>query len=260
MYFSNKVSRIFGRFASYQFPSAFQKFINAAYVRIFDISLDEFAPASSYASLNALFTRSLSQPRVINDYPDGLIAPTDSLITQIGKTDDKSALQIKGMAYSMEELLEQKLEKELYYVNFYLSPKDYHRYHAPCDMEIYEVRYFGGALLPVNFPSLKKNSNLFVRNERVVVVAKTSHQWLYFIAVGALNVGSIVMNFDNRIHTNAKAQNIFYDYRMPIVIKKGEELGMFQMGSTVVLAMEQMTLNVKEGDKVRFSQDIGFCH
>ena len=258
MNLSNKISRLFGRFASYEFPSFIQHIINSAYVRIFNIDLGEFAPDSSYASLNALFTRALTKPRTINPNPIVLIAPCDSLITQMGKSTDKNALQIKGMEYSIEELLGQKLDREFYYMNFYLSPRDYHRYHAPCDMEIYEVRYFGGELLPVNLPSLQKNHNLFVRNERVVVVAKTStHKWLYFVAVGALNVGSMIMHFESRIQSNAGAHNISYTYRTPIAVKKGEELGMFKMGSTIVLFMEQMIPDVHINQKVKFAEDLG---
>ena len=258
MNLSNTFSRLFGRFANYEFFSPFQKFINATYVKIFKIDLSEFAPASSYPSLNALFTRSLVAKRPVNANPIVLISPCDSLITQLGKSSDKNALQIKGMEYSIEELLGQKLDRELYYINFYLSPKDYHRYHAPCDLEIYEVRYFGGELLPVNLPSLRKNQSLFVRNERVVVVAKTpNNKWVYFVAVGALNVGSMVMYFESRIQTNAKAHNISYTYSTPIVVKKGEELGMFKMGSTIVLFMEQMIADVNLNAQVKFAQDIG---
>lgn len=258
MNFSNKCSRLFGRFASHKFFPPLQRLINAIYVKIFHIELAEFAPSASYPSLNALFTRALCIPRSINPNPIVLISPCDSLITQIGKSEDKQALQIKGMAYSIEELLGQKLDREFYYVNFYLSPRDYHRYHAPCDMQIYEVRYFSGELLPVNMPSLHKNQHLFVRNERVVVVAKTpSHKWLYFVAVGALNVGSIVMHFESKIQSNAKSHNISYTYSTPLSVKKGEELGMFKMGSTIVLFMEQMLLDVPINQKVKFAQDIG---
>lgn len=258
MYFSNKVSRLFGRFASYEFFPPLQTFINTVYVKIFHIDLSEFAPVSSYPSLNALFTRALSAKRNINPNPIILVSPCDSLITQMGKTNEKNALQIKGMEYSAEELLGQKLDRELHYINFYLSPRDYHRYHAPCDMEIYEVRYFGGKLLPVNMPSLRKNQDLFVRNERVVIVAKTpSGKWIYFVAIGALNVGSMVMHFENKIQSNAKAHNICYTYRTPIAIKKGEELGMFKMGSTIVLFMEQMIPDINIQQKVKFAQDIG---
>ena len=77
------------------------------------------------------------------------------------------------------------------------------------------------------------------------------------MAVGALNVGSMVMHFEPKIQTNAKAHNICYTYRTPIAIKKGEELGMFKMGSTIVLFMEQLMPDVQINQKVKFAQDIG---
>lgn len=258
MYLRNKISRLFGRFASHEFLSPLQYFINATYVRIFHIDLSEFAPLKSYRSLNALFTRKLCVEREIDTSLHTIIAPCDSLITQIGTSVEQNALQIKGMSYCVETLLGQKLDRELHYMNFYLSPRDYHRYHAPCDMEIHEVRYFGGELLAVNMPSLEKNEELFIRNERVVVVAKSAQdKWIYFVAIGALNVGSIIMHFENRIKSNAKTHNICYTYRTPIAIKKGEELGMFQMGSTIVLLMEDINISAKDGQKVAFGEAIG---
>lgn len=258
MNMSNKISRYFGRFATHRFPSFIQNCINSLYVKIFGIDLSEFAPAQSYPSLNALFTRALQKQRHINTNPIVLLAPCDSLVTQIGKSSDRHALQIKGMSYSIEELLGQKLDRELCYINFYLSPRDYHRYHAPCDMEIYELRYFSGELLPVHIPSLKKNQSVFVRNERIVLVAKSNGgKWLFFVAVGALNVGSMIMHFEPRAQSNVGSHDISYTYRTPIVVKKGEELGMFQMGSTVVLFMEQMLPDVKIDQKVKFADEIG---
>ncbi len=91
-----------------------------------------------------------------------------------------------------------------------------------------------------------------------MIVAKTpNNKWVYFVAVGALNVGSMVMHFESRIQTNAKAHNISYTYSTPIVVKKGEELGMFKMGSTIVLFMEQMIADVNLNAQVKFAQDIG---
>lgn len=275
--FSNKFSQLFGRFASHAFPAWFQRIINGVYVRIFHINLQDFAPAHSYPTLNALFTRSLTRAREIDSAPSALISPSDSLITEQGIITGDSALQIKGMEYRASELIgvdskgfgaldSAALAKApesvegFSYVNLYLSPSDYHRYHAPCDMEIVEARYFGGELLPVNFPSLRKNANLFVRNERVVLVAREieSKRRIYFIAVGALNVGKMIFHFDMRIQTNAapNARQI-YTYEKPICCKKGDELGHFQMGSTIVLFVENAALEPQSGERVRFGQRIG---
>ncbi|OBV29770.1 phosphatidylserine decarboxylase [Helicobacter sp. CLO-3] len=286
---SNSISRLFGRFASHAFPPFFQRIVNRVYVRIFRIDLSEFAPIDSYPMLNALFTRALQKPRAIDSSATVLISPSDSMITAQGAIANDTALQIKGMSYSPNELLgidksapNQASLERFSFINLYLSPSDYHRYHAPCDMEILEARYFGGELLPVNLPSLNKNQNLFVRNERVVLVAKmlesndvdsgradsgrqdsksqntkSADKLLYFVAVGALNVGQMIFHFEPRIKTNAtpNAKQI-YRYDAPIRIRKGEELGHFQMGSTIVLIAPLSKLTTELGQKVRFGEKI----
>ncbi|MDO7253485.1 phosphatidylserine decarboxylase [Helicobacter cappadocius] len=261
MAFNNKVSRLFGKFANHSFPSIIQKIINSIYVRIFKIDMSEFGDISSYGSLNALFTRSLCRNRAIDFSKDVLISPCDSLITECSKIQNDTALQIKGMSYRVSELLGERdgLQEEYLYINFYLSPKDYHRYHAPCDMEVLQVRYFGGELLPVNKPSLKKNSNLFIKNERVVLVCRDiKGEIMYFVAVGALNVGKMVLHFESRVETNTTAnQNIVYHYEIPKTIKKGDELGMFKMGSTVVMFIKNIKNPPLCDTKVRFGDSVG---
>lgn len=261
---SNRLSILFGRFASYTFPRFFQRIINAVYVRIFHIDLSDFAPAETYPTLNALFTRSLAKPREFDTSPNALISPSDSLIMEQGRifVEDSTlkALQIKGMSYPIDEFLGESRcvlnaldsASPLSFVNLYLSPSDYHHYHAPCDMRILEARYFGGVLLPVNPPSLRKNHHLFIQNERVVLVAEDlSGKRLYYVAVGALNVGKMVFHFEPKIHTNAtpNAREI-YTYTTPIEVKKGEELGTFMMGSTIVLIAQGLHLQAQSGAKV----------
>ncbi|CRF47231.1 Phosphatidylserine decarboxylase [Helicobacter heilmannii] len=261
---SNTLSKLFGKFARCAFIPSVQWLINSVYVRLFNIDLNGFAPLKSYPTLNALFTRALATPRPIDTNPATLIAPCDSVISACGPVQDNLALQIKGMSYRVNELLGKREQLTNYsYCNFYLSPKDYHRFHAPCDLEIMEVRHFCGELLPVNTPALKKHQKLFIRNERVVVMAKDARgQVLYFVAVGALNVGQIVLNFDMHIYTNAKIhpKPKIYPYDPPIALQKGEELGRFEMGSTIVLFMPNVALNTSVGQKVLFSTPIGTLH
>lgn len=256
---TNRISRIFGKFAGFAFPKFIQTIINKVYVRIFDIDLEEFGRIQDYKTLNALFTRSLKKPRIFDENPSVMIAPTDSLITELGRVEGNKALQIKGMEYHVNELLGESVGEGYEFVNFYLSPRDYHRYHAPCDMEVLEVRYFGGELLPVNLPSLKRNKDLFVRNERVVLIARDkNNEKFFFVAVGALNVGKMSLNFEPRVQTNARAnQKSNFSYEKPIIIKKGEEMGMFEMGSTAVIFGKHLTTSLQINQKVRFGDSIG---
>ncbi|WP_104760679.1 phosphatidylserine decarboxylase [Helicobacter cetorum] len=262
---SNALSRVFGSFANYEFPPFIQKQINALYVKIFKIDLSEFEPLENYKSLNALFTRSLKKERFFDASSNTLISPCDSLITECKVLEDNQALQIKGMFYYANELVgeDKPLDNSYFYMNFYLSPKDYHHYHAPCDLEILEARYFPGKLLPVNMPSLYKNKNLFVGNERVVLVARdVKGNKLYFVAVGALNVGKMRFLFDERIQTNAKNMGITkknqkYSYNSPILIKKAQLLGNFEMGSTIVIFAQNIAFKELREKCVKFGESIG---
>lgn len=236
------ISTCFGVIADCRFPRIMQNFINKQYVAFFNISLNEFPPLESYKSLNELFTRGLRKMREFDKSDDIIIAPCDSLVMESGKVENGRALQIKGFSYEVAPLLglnERDLPQNLYYANLYLSPRDYHRYHAPTDMFVESVVHFKGTLLPVHKKSLSKNQNLFIRNERVVLTARTkSGTRLYFIAVGALNVGNIVFYIEPKLQEKFSGKKQEFFYKEPKFVRKGEELGMFKMGSTIVLFVE----------------------
>lgn len=257
--FKNTISRYFGKFASHPFPPVIQNFINESYVKIFDIDLSEFESARSYPTLNALFTRELKVEREFDKSAKVLISPCDSLVMEQGEVKNNSALQIKGMTYCVSELLGEVLSEGYFYTNYYLSPRDYHRYHAPCDMWVEEVRYFAGELLAVNRASLLKNHNLFIRNERLVVVARDNKgNKMFYVAVGALNVGQMVLYFESRVQTNTTANiNTTYTYPEPIFLAKGEEMGMFKMGSTILVFQQNYIPLTQIGEKVRFGESVG---
>ncbi len=258
MYKSNVISRIFGKFAHTRFPKIIQYAINRIYVNYFKIDLSEFQQIETYKTLNELFTRSLNKQRILNTKEFNLISPTDSLITEFGNICNQSALQIKGKSYNVCDLLGEKIDFSNYsFLNLYLSPKDYHHYHAPCDLEILEARYFSGKLLPVNKPSLYKNDNLFAQNERVVLKIRLTYNksTAYYVAIGALNVGKMQFLFDKSIQTNAKYGNRVIKYNNPIALKSGDEIGYFEMGSTIVL-IAMANFIVKANDYVKMGDEI----
>lgn len=236
------ISTCFGVIADCRFPKIVQNFINRQYVAFFNINLSEFQPLESYKSLNELFTRGLRKMRDFDKSENIIISPCDSLVIESGKVESGRALQIKGFSYEVAPLLgvnARDLPPNLYYANLYLSPRDYHRYHAPTDMFVESVVHFKGALLPVHQKSLNKNQNLFIRNERVVLSARTkSGARLYFVAVGALNVGNIVFYIEPKLQESFSGKKQEFFYKEPKFVRKGEELGMFKMGSTIVLFVE----------------------
>ena len=263
---TNSASRIFGKLASHPFPPLVQLGINRLYTSVTGVDLSAFYPHSHYPTLNALFTRELRYKRDFSTDPKTIISPSDAFITAAGVIEASDALQIKGFSYNIRELLTthfdaDKIERMIggKFVNLYLSPMDYHRYHVPMDMTVSRVVHVPGLLYPVNLKYLHKVPSLFVKNERVILECyDTKDRYFYIILVGALNVGKMTLSFDDRIETNTDAREIkVYDYE-GMVLKKGDELGMFMMGSTVVMLFENdfVQLEDKEGRSVRYGEII----
>jgi phosphatidylserine decarboxylase len=260
------ISQQFGKFASHEFTPRIQNVINQGYVRLMGLDMSEFQAPETYRSLNQLFTRKLREPRSFSLDAEAFISPCDCLITELGDLDETKALQIKGMAYCVDELLgdhvDEKKKKRLrngQFINFYLSPKDYHRYHVPTNLKVLQAVHIPGKLYPVNLPSLNKRVDLFVGNERVVLECETEREKLfYMVLVGALNVGKMQIGFEPRIKTNADAevaQSFIYE---DLYLDKGDDFGCFEMGSTIVIISEKKTFDfsVSAKEKVRFSQTI----
>jgi phosphatidylserine decarboxylase len=230
------------------------------------LNMSEFNEPTTYKSLNALFTRKLKEDRVFSLDANDFISPCDSLISDCGKLEKNYALQIKGMKYSSDELLGENFtsdEKESIhngeFINFYLSPKDYHRYHIPTDLKVIRAVHIPGKLYPVNFPSLKKRVNLFIENERVVLMCEnTSGKRFYMVLVGALNVGVMQVAFEPKIKTNADTtiQSV-YKYEN-LSLNKGDDFGCFEMGSTIVILAEKGMLEINDilGKDVKYGQTI----
>ncbi len=263
---TNIISTIFGKFAKIKFPFVVQYSINWIYVKSMGVDLQEFAPLKSYKTLNLLFTRKLQKKRTFDTNNKIFISPCDSFITECGNLHTNQAIQIKGFSYNIDELLTKKIDKELIsrvyngnFINFYLSPKDYHRYHSPIDMQIEKAVHVPGTLYPVNLKYLHKVPELFVKNERVILQCKTNDNILFFMVfVGALNVGKIKFNFDKRIQTNCSKKDITTYMYGNIKIKKGEEIGNFEMGSTIVIFFEKGSTKILKNanTQINFSDSI----
>jgi phosphatidylserine decarboxylase len=262
---TSSLSRAFGKFASKQHSKSLQNRINRAYVSMMGLDMSDFNSPESYDTLNALFTRHLKIPRVFSINPSDMISPCDSLVTDAGVMIGNTALQIKGMSYSVDDFLGENIAEvnkmKLHngeYINFYLSPRDYHRYHVPLDMQVTKAVHIAGKLYPVNIPTLKRKIDLFIENERVVLECIcTNGKLFYLVLVGALNVGKMEVSFEPRIQTNTGLGGT-YEYEN-LHLKKGDDLGCFQMGSTIIFLAQQgmVESNVIIGESVRFAQTIG---
>ncbi|MBT5934227.1 phosphatidylserine decarboxylase [Sulfurimonas sp.] len=260
------ISQNFGKFASKEFPKWFQKIVNSSYVNLMGLDMSDFNEADTYKSLNALFTRRLQVVREFSPEKEMFISPCDSLISECGVLDEDYALQIKGMSYKAGELLgnnfsneEKSIVTNGTFINFYLSPKDYHRYHIPTDLQVLKAVHIPGKFYPVNVPSLEKRINLFIENERVVMLCQTpAKKRFYMVLVSALNVGVMQVSFEPKIQTNASAtEEQVYEFDN-LFLEKGDDFGCFEMGSTIVILSqkEMLDLDVHAGDDVKFSQTI----
>jgi phosphatidylserine decarboxylase len=175
---------------------------------------------------------------------------------------DKTIFQIKGVSYSVDPFLLNIDAKRFdggSYQNFYLSPRDYHHYHAPCDLKLIRVIHIPGRLYPVNKPFLRSKRNLFCLNERAVLEAedRNGKRWV-LVFVAALNVGKIsfefMPEFESLIETERSSE-----HKLNTTVKRGDSLGYFKMGSTIVMISQEgaADFSVASGQKVKFSEEIG---
>ena len=265
MHITNLISQYFGKLAKTEFPSFIQSIINNGYVKFLKLDMSEFRQPKHYKSLNDLFTRELAIQRQIDEDIKAVISPADSFVTACGKINHDTLLQIKGMEYSIDELLTYHVSNNIEriyngsFMNFYLSPKDYHRYHAPCDCHIKKLIHVPGKLYPVNIPYLNKELDLFCQNERVILECiDKAGQLFYMVFVGALNVGQMVFEFESAVETNTDAREIkVYEYEH-LSVSKGDCLGYFKMGSTVVMLWEKGSIVIQDllNKKVAFGEKI----
>lgn len=196
-----------------------------------------------YPTFAQFFTRRLKPGlRAIDEGRDVVISPVDAHVSQAGAVEGGQCLQAKGISFPIDKLLgdaRRALDFEGgAFATLYLSPRDYHRFHAPLKGEITGFTYLPGELWPVNGASVRTKDALFAINERLVTYLDTPAGKLAYVAVGATCVARIHAAYDSIItHTGGAARQ--HTYPRPIAIDKGGELGMFEMGSTVILLFQK---------------------
>lgn len=256
------LSRAFGRVADLHIPPPMRGAVLGAFARAVGVDLTEVEhPPERYATLNEFFVRRL-RPGVRQwpGDPSVLASPVDGATGQLGRISGGRVLQAKGRWYSVAELLADSAEAERYeggaFVTLYLSPRDYHRIHVPCDGEIPYARHVPGALLPVNAAAVAHVPELFPRNERLLCAVDGPLGRVTVVAVGAYNVGRISAAFDAAwragegeaawITNRRGGQPARHDYAPPIAVRQGDELMAFHLGSTVVLLMEPGSVELEQ--------------
>ena len=215
-----------------------------ALTKVYGIDISEAADENieNYPSFNAFFTRTLKpEARPIDDKPNSWISPADGLISQSTHIVDNKIIQAKCHTYTTEALVGGDIEYAKKFLNgdaavIYLSPKDYHRVHIPIDAKLVSMTYVPGDLFAVNPATVRLVEGLFARNERLVIRFESEKGPFCLIMVGAIFVGSMETVFQGKITPDYEPTIQHWDYTEEnIHFSKGDEIGRFNMGSTVVL-------------------------
>ncbi|XP_065140246.1 phosphatidylserine decarboxylase proenzyme, mitochondrial isoform X2 [Paramisgurnus dabryanus] len=290
------LSRAWGRLNQVDLPTWLRKPIYNLYIWTFGVNMKEAAveDLQHYRNLGEFFRRKLKpQVRPVCD-SHCVISPADGKILHFGHVKNCEVEQVKGVTYSLEtflgprtctesllnnrneedpgtfqESLVTKEGNELFHCVVYLAPGDYHCFHSPTDWRVAHRRHFPGSLMSVNPGVARWIKELFCHNERVVLSGEWTHGFFSLTAVGATNVGSIRIYFDKELRTNSPrySKGTFNDLsyvtnnnQEGISMRKGEHLGEFNLGSTIVLLFEaprNFTFNLQAGQKIRFGEPLG---
>lgn len=242
-------SKLLGWISRRRLPGFLQTWMNRAFAGWFGINTDEADGAlSDYPSLQAFFTRKLKTGARSFQHGDlALLSVCDGVVCDAGIAQSGLLLQAKGAEFSLETLLaDKKAASRLTggpYVIIYLSPQDYHRVHSPVTGQITSWVHVPGHLFPVGPRSVEREPGLFAKNERLVIHIETKDGLCSVVMVAAVGVGHITACFDPTVathHPNFNPQKIILrnDFSPPIPIQRGEELGIFNLGSTTITIFE----------------------
>ena len=237
------LTQLAGWFAQQKW-GAVTHFVIKVFAKKYNVDMSEAKKEnfSDYESFNQFFIRELKDDaRKINENPTALCLPADGRVSQIGHIDDERLLQAKGHFFSLSDLLAGDEElvdtfKNGEFATIYLSPRDYHRVHMPCDATLRKMIYVPGDLFSVN-PFLAEHvPNLFARNERVICVFDTAFGPMAQILVGATITASMSTVWAGVINPPRTGEVKVWTYQGDNAIKltKGQEMGAFQLGSTVI--------------------------
>jgi phosphatidylserine decarboxylase len=235
------VSRAMGRLADHAWSPPLGRAVIGVYSRFYDVTLDDCVEREGWTSFDHFFTRALKDGvRPVERDPRVVVSPADGRLESPGPVDDGRTFMVKGRPYKVEELVGDADEAHRYTGGggcvVYLSPRDYHRVHSPVDGTIARVRSMPGDYYPVNSIGMKHVPNLFARNRRVAIAIDTPKESglgrVTVVMVAAMIVGRITV-------TGIDARDVpLGDHAPGARIARGQELGMFHLGSTCVVFLE----------------------
>jgi len=248
LYPKQALTALAGKFASARLGSLTTAAIRR-FVARYGVDMSEAANSdiTSYASFNDFFTRALREGVRPIAHAD-LICPVDGAISQFGPVDRDRIFQAKGHHYTTTELVggDERLASQFEhgsYATLYLSPRDYHRIHMPCDGRLLRMIHVPGELFSVNPVTARGVPGLFARNERVVCIFEGPRGPWIMVLVGATIVGSMATVWHGVVTPPRSSGMREWQYQgRNIVLTKGEEMGRFLLGSTVVMLFPKSDL------------------
>jgi phosphatidylserine decarboxylase len=250
------LSGMIGWGAKRRLPKRLQISLLRCYAKAYGLNSAEAEhPIEHYPSLQAFFTRRLA-PGSRNAPTDehSLVAPSDGTICEAGLATAGKLLEAKGSVFTLQTLLaDDALAARLIggpYVVIYLSPRDYHRVHFPASGKVVAWSHIPGKLFPVGSRSVRREPGLFARNERFVTVVDSPLGRYAVVMVAAVGVGHITASYDVEVATHgkkfAKSATRHKSFDPPIPIKCGQELGVFNLGSTTITIFEPGRIELDE--------------
>ncbi len=259
------ISRVFGVIARMPFPGFLLRRVIDWYIRSYGVDRDEIDwPQRGFRSLDAFFTRTLVPgTHVVDADPRAVVSPVDARIDMFGEIiDGVTMMQAKGVCYSLRDLVPSAMHERFIdgsFVTLYLSPSDYHRIHAPAGGRVRGFFNIPGRLFTVQEFMVQGLPGLFSRNERLISYIETQRGLVAVCKIGAMNVGRITLSYDP-IATNRtfrRRREVLFGDDAACPIAKGDELGVFHLGSTVIMLFEKDMITFTDcavGTKVRVGQ------
>lgn len=252
-----RISRAVGRLSETTLPPRVSKALQSIYCKAYRVDMGEVEPLDDgYPSFDAFFTRALrAGVRAISHDP--VVCPADGKMEATGPVDAASRIFVKGRAYSVGELIGDEREALRYaagsFAVVYLSPRDYHRVHSPVDGRITLVRGVAGDLYPVNAIGERHVPRLFVRNRRAAIVIDTERLGrITVVMVGAVIVGRISVS----ALPYPSVPEGEHPIEPPLEVRRGDEIGVFHLGSTAVLLLEPGLTIAREPGIVRYGESL----
>ncbi len=260
------LSTVVGMATRLPVPEAMHQAAMRAFAKAYNVDMEEAEHSfEHYPTFAQFFTRALKPGlRPVDPDEKAVVSPVDGRVSQVGYSEHGRCLQAKGIEYTVDELLgDSEAAKPFHggaWTTIYLSPRDYHRIHAPLGGTITGYAYIPGEFWPVNPASVKNKQSLFCVNERLVTYLDTVAGKCAVVKVGATCVSRIKAAYDDVVtHTGQPGKVHAYETAMPV--EKGGELGRFEMGSTVILLFEPNRVvwddSLQEEAVVRLGRRIG---